>query len=58
MMFEYRDVDEKNEWMMNSIRDRHKEELKKSIEKNLKRVQKLKSFNNARKLLNQEYNQK
>ena len=52
MMFEYRDVDEKNEWMMNSIRDRHKEELKKSIEKNLKRVQKLKSFNNARKLLN------
>ena len=39
--FGYRDVDEEHEWMMNSIRDRHKEELKeerrKGLEKGIKK---------------------
>ena len=39
--FGYRDVDEEQEWMMNSIRDRHKEELKeerrKGLEKGIKK---------------------
>ena len=33
--FGYRDVDEEHEWMMNSIRDRHKEELKEELAKGI-----------------------
>ena len=33
----YRDVDEEHEWMMNSIRDRHKEELKEERRKSIKK---------------------
>ena len=50
--FGYRDVDEEHEWMMNSIRDRHKEELKESIEKSLKKCAKVEKLNNAKNLLN------
>ena len=54
--FGYRDVDEEHEWMMNSIRDRHKEELKeekkKSLEKGVKSGAKVEKLNNAKNLLN------
>ena len=39
--FGYRDVDEEHEWMMNSIRDRHKEELKEEKKKSLEKAMSL-----------------
>ncbi len=48
----YRDVDEEHEWMMNSIRDRHKEELKEELKKGVKKGAQTEKINNARNLLN------
>ena len=50
--FGYRDVDEEHEWMMNSIRDRHKEELEEEKKKSLEKGAKTEKLNNARNLLN------